>query len=279
MTLYIEYVILDNLVMDYIILKFLEVSFKEKIRKRNKCLVCVFGVISAIFLPFIRGYQILLFLYKIITLCIMVLFIKKYKKIKNYFLYLAGFISYTFLIGGVCLGLINLLGIQYAMSGILLYNFEFPVSLFILMFSVLLWFVRYIIIAFKKRLKASNYLYNITLFDGGRTIDAVGFFDSGNKVTFDGNGVNIISLNLFLRLYKDFPLERLYLKQNIDYDLKNLNYIDIGGLSAKEKYLSFTIDKVIVEKNIFENVTIAVALKNFDNFDCILHSNLVGGDI
>lgn len=279
MILYIEYVILDNLVMDYIILKFLEINFKEKIRKRNKFLVCIFGVVTAIFLPFIMKYQLLFFLYKILTACLMVLFIKKYKKIKNYILYLTSFIAYTFLTGGMCFGLINLLGINYTMSGVLIYNFEFPVSLFILIFSLLLWILKLSIIIFKKKLKVSNYLYNIMLFDGDKKIDAIGFFDSGNKVTFEGKGVNIISLNLFLRLYKDFPLEKLYLKQKINYKLKNLNYINIRGLSAKEKYLSFTIDKVIVESHIFENVMLAVALRNFDNFDCILHSNLIGGGV
>ena len=95
----------------------------------------------------------------------------------------------------------------------------------------------------------------------------------------EGKGVNIISLNLFMKIYKDFPLEKLYLQQTINYKLKNLQYIDIGGLSTKEKYLSFTIDRVMVESRIFENVTLAVVLKNFDDFDCILHNNLVGGDI
>ena len=56
-----------------------------------------------------------------------------------------------------------------------------------------------------------------------------------------------------------------------------MSYINISSLNKSERYLAFTIDKLIVEKDSFENVNVAVAIKNFEDFDCILSESFVGG--
>lgn len=278
MILYIEYVLLDNIVIDYILIKFLEITFKEKYKKLNKFFACSIGAFMTLLLPFIMGQKILLVLYKISTAIIFVLLLKKYKSFRKFITYLILFIAYTFLIGGACLGIISILGINYTMSGVLVYSFEFPISIFILIFAGVLFLLKKIILILKNQLKITNYLYDIKLIDGNNETSGIGFFDSGNNVKSDGQGVNIISLNLFMKLYKEISIEKIILK-NIDVkNLKNVKYIHIGSLSKSQEYLSFTIDKLFINKKICENAVMAVALKNFDNFDCILHSDCVGGE-
>ena len=278
MVLYIEYVLLDNVILDYILIQFLELTFKEKFKKLNKILACSLATVMTVFLPYIMGLQLILILYKILTAVVFVFLLKKYKTFKKFLTYLMTFVTYTFLIGGACLGIISILGIEYTMSGVLIYSFEFPVSLFILIFAGVLWLLKRIVLVLKNHMKISNYLYDIKLIDGMNETSGVGFFDNGNNVQDNGQGVNIISLDLFMKLYKEFSIEKIILKNIDTKNLKNAHYIHIGSLSKSQEYLSFTIDKLFINNSICENAVLAVALKNFDNFDCILHSDCLGGD-
>jgi len=134
MQLYIEYVILDNCVIDYMILKLIDISTGQKIKKLNKVLVCGLGTIFAVFMPFLHDQKLALFFYRIFTSLILVMCLKKYKKTTNFLTYYCLFFAYTFLLGGAMLGLIEWMGINYSMSGLYLYTFEFPLSVFALIF-------------------------------------------------------------------------------------------------------------------------------------------------
>jgi hypothetical protein len=132
------------------------------------------------------------------------------------------------------------------------------------------------ILELRKQLKISNYLYNIKLVDGENEACGVGFLDSGNNIEVDG-GVNIISLNMFLKLHKEISIDKFLLKKVPNNYLKDSKYITITGLAGGEKYLSFVVDMMFIESTMVENVRVAVALKNFEKFDCVLHKSFVGG--
>ncbi len=278
MTLYLEYVILDNFVINIFLCNAIDLTFKRKFKSVNKIISSIIGTISAIFLPFLLKYNVLLILYKILTSLIMVLVLQKYKTYKQYFVNLIFLYFYTFLFGGMILGVLNLLGLKYTMSGILLYNFEFPISLIFLLFFVGYWLTKKIIKTLSKQLKFNNLIYDITLVDDDKKVKCVGFYDSGNGVSKDGQAVSIISIDTFIKLHSEYPFEKL-LFRNLDHNkLKNASYISINTLSKSAKYLSFTIDKLIINRKEFNNAVVAVAIKNFENFDCILNSNLIGGE-
>ena len=44
-----------------------------------------------------------------------------------------------------------------------------------------------------------------------------------------------------------------------------------------EKYLTFLVDGLEVNGEIYQNVRLAVAVKNFGDYDCILHKDFVRG--
>ena len=121
------------------------------------------------------------------------------------------FMTYTFLIGGVILGLINLLHIDYTMSGIFMYKFEFPLGLFISIFLLVIRLIFISVKLIKNKLQTSNYFYELTIKNGEICEKTTAFLDTGNNVKFNSMGVNIISTNLFLKLYKDIDLYQLLL--------------------------------------------------------------------
>jgi len=277
MNLYIEYVVLDNLVVDYFILRMISLFFKIKINKLNIIFFCLVGIVSAFFLPYIMHIKYLSLLYKFIISIIMVMVIRKFSNFKIFIKYYLTFLVSTFMMGGIIYAILMLFGIKYTSSSIVLYSFELPMSVLIIVSFLCFWFVKKVVKLLQYQLNVSNYLYSIKIEDGEHSAEGVGFYDTGNNVIIDGEGVNIISINLFMKLYKDFPIEKIVFRNVSNKVLKNVEYINIEGLSNNEKYLSFVIDKICVDKKEFNNVRVAVTLKNFENFDCILHNNLIGG--
>lgn len=274
MTLYIEYVMLDNLVFDKVILDFMQITLKFKTKIINKLLFCFIGVISAIFLPFI---QLTLFVipYKILTAVFMVFVLRKYKKIKTFLCYLAMLFAYTFLLGGVLLGVFNMLNIDYSMSNTLMYSFDLPISVVIIILMLTIYFIKRILLIIKSKLKTANYLYDIRIVCNKKELKAIGFLDTGNKVSIDGKSVSIMSINLFLKLFSEVSIEDLMLgKLNLN-NFKSGKYIDISGISRQVKCLSFEVDTLQIDKRELHNVIMAVAMKNFESFDCILNNNLI----
>jgi len=277
--LYIEYVIIDNFVIDYIILKMIDVTLGQKIRIKNKILVCVLGTVFAIFLPYLYAQKKLMFFYKIFVSLFLVLCIKKYKKLRFFITYYLLFVSYTFLIGGVILGAIQILGIEYSMSGLLLYKFEYPISLFVVILLILIRLVFKVLKIAKARLKNSNFMYEVFIEDKGKRVRANAFFDSGNNVKFDNVGINIISLNLFLRLYNEINLCDLITKRVDQNELKNIKYIKISGIGQGDEFLSFEVDFFEVCGCKYHNARFVLAMKNLGDWDCILHKDFLGGSV
>ena len=277
MTLYIEYVILDNMVVDYYILRLIGVASKQKFKWINILFACLIGTISAMCLPFVFRYKFLVVVYKIITALLMVLVIQKYTSFRKYFLNLGLLFFFTFVFAGVMIAVLNLLQIEYTISGVLLYNIEFPISVFLILFTVGFWLLKKVLSSLSRQLKFNNYTYNIKLIDNEKEVEGVGFFDSGIMICKDGQAVSIISSEMFFKLYSDYSVNK-FLFKNIDHEkLKDASFIKIKSLSKSSEYLTFRVDKFIIDDQAFDNALFAVSSGKFENFDCIINSKLWGG--
>ena len=204
----------------------------------------------------------------------MVLLLRKYKNLKHYITYSFLFISYTFLLGGISFGIISMLKIDYTMSGVLFFSFEFPVSIFILLIYITIKLVKKISKKVTKDVSVSKYLYPIKIFSKNACVECIGFYDSGNRVAVDGRGVNIISLDVFMGLYKDISVGRLLCRDIGNLGLRNAKYIEIDGIRKNGSYLSFDVDKMIIEDIEYTDICVAVSFKNFTKFDCILSGSI-----
>ncbi len=275
MVLYIEYVILDNLLIDFCLFKLMEKIFKEKFGKVRFFLGLLLGVIGAIFLPYISAFKVLSIFYRIMLCLCIVLVIKKPRTFKMYIKYVLAFVGLTALLGGVIIGVLNLFNVSYTVSGVICYNLELPMSVFLGLLLLGLWGIKKIIEGMQSSLKESNYMINIEIKDGEASISARGYLDSGNMVSVDGNMVSILSLEAFLKLHKEIGLHKV-ISGNLKENLKEVKYVQIDGISKGKKYPSFVVDKLIVANIEYSNQRVAIAFKNFGNFDCILNSSFCG---
>lgn len=279
MEIYIEYVLVDNMVMNYLIVKLINITTGRKRLTKTHWLTCVIGTIFAIFLPFLYFNKLLLFGYKIVVSIILVLLIKRYKKVKSFITYYLMFITYTFLLGGLCYGIINVLGIDYNANGLIIYSLDFPMGVLLIVLYLFIKILFASINLIKNRLNSLSWYYDAVLVDRDKRVETVGFLDTGNNIANADGGVNVISIDLFLKLYKDIDLCDIVLgKQNID-GLKNIDYISIAGIGKEDKCLTFVIDQMIVNGVKYDRPRLALAMRNFGDYGCILHKNFVKGDL
>ena len=209
MELFIEYVLLDNLVMNFIIIRFIEFTFRVIITNSRKFLGLLVGSVLTIFMPYFLQFGLIVYLYKFITSVAIVLMLKRYCGFKHFIKYYIFFVAYTFLLGGIVLGVIGALDIDYSFNGVIIYDFEFPISIFVIVLSATIWLLKKMAIALKEQVRSANYLCNIVLIDGDTRVEATGFMDSGNKVERNGESVNIISLDLFMKLHREISIKKL----------------------------------------------------------------------
>jgi len=256
MVFYIEFVVLDNIVMDYLIFYFMGFTCKYKFKKIRLFIACILGVLCAFFMPYLISLRWLLIMYKIVFSIAIVLSLRQYKNLKTFVFYLGIFWLYTFVLGGVILGMLNLFSINYSLNGVFMYNFELPISILLILAVVMVWLLKNVIKAIRVQLQTSNYMYKIKLIDGDNSVVATGFLDSGNNVQKGSSGVNIISFEVFQKLHKDISIDKIIMRKVDKNCLKDLSYINISGLSGNDKFLSFTIDKMIIENKVFENVVV-----------------------
>lgn len=276
MTLYIEYILLDNITLDYMLLGLIGTIQKRKLKKSRRILSSLIGAVFAIFLPYLVKYKVLAIVYKVMCAMLMILALRSHKTFRSYMWDVCLLFFFTFLFGGVFVGVLGIMGVEYSTNSLLLYNFDIPLGVFLLIFYIGFWLLKKVIEALNTQVKYNNFTHQITLIDNNKEVSGIGYMDSGNVLTRDGEAVSIISSELFFKLYENYSSYK-FLFRNIDHSiLKNASYMSIKSLSRAEKYLSFRIDKLVIDQKEYKNACVAVSLGNFKAFDCIINSQFIG---
>ncbi len=259
MTVYIEYVLIDNFIIDYLMLKasFLLTASSES---RARLLFCAFlGAIFALFYPLISVHSVILTLIKVCFGLLLVLLAGKFKRKKDFYVTAIVFFVYTFATGGAIIGVFNLFGIPYSSE----------VSVALMVIPVYFIFTAITKVAkFLYRQKDVNcYIHDVEITAFKTTIKCKGFFDTGNEL-YDGDKPVIVC---------DKKLAKTFLEKNIA-NLK-LKKITVNTVNGERENIAFDISEIKIyylnKVNIFNNVTLCVTSQSVGrNYDIILHSAL-----
>lgn len=273
MDIYIEYVLLDNLLIDWLILFLTSSLLKIKFKKLNMLLSIVIGTAFAVAMPLINLNSYLLFFLKLLVGIAMVLVLKKFT-FKKFIITFITFISITFMMGGMCFGIMYLLNLDFTINGILIYGFEVPMSLFLICVFGYLYLTVKIISVVRHERQLGKYTYNITLTCNDKEYSLVGFLDTGNMVYDNGKPVIILSYKSFKKIFKNITFDRL-LTRKVVSELDHAHYIDLSSANSSNKMLVFNAQKLEISEDkkssIYENIEVGLSYKKFNNFDCILH--------
>ena len=260
MTVYIEYVIIDNLVIDYLLLKATFAITTITVLRRRLFFCAFLGAAIALIYPLIESHQLILTSVKILSGCLIVLLAAKYNSIKSYFINLIVFVSLTFLTGGAIIGGFNVLGLNYSS--------EYSVALIFIPAYLLIRGATQVVKFIYKRKNIAAFLYKTELVLGGKSITVNGFMDTGNGL-YDGDSPVVIC--------KSSVFNKLLDGSNLKLKIKKIR---INTLNGEKYYPTVKLDKIkiyILDKvNIYNNVSLSIVKGEVgEGYDLILHPALM----
>ncbi len=257
MTVYVEYVLIDNFFID---LMLFNTAFKitgQKVSRLRLVLCSAFGAVFALFYPLITDNFYIITAAKILFGLFLTFLSAKFSSAKEYASFTAVFLGLTFFTGGAIIGAFNLFGIEYSS--------EISIALMVLPVYILIRFITALIRYFYRAKDLSGLIVKTEIFFGGKCATVRGFFDTGNSLYDELTPVIMVNKRAIANILTPALL-------------KNVKYITVSTAVGKEKKFSFKPDMLVIysgeNKNIFYNVRVCVADKIFNGYDAVLHCAL-----
>ena len=267
MAVYIEYVLLDNIIIDYLLLKYTFKLVRGKSGFWRLFFCAVLGAAFAAILPLVALPGWAAIPIKIAFSAALVWAAGNYATKKSYIFSFIVFNLYTFLLGGSVTGIFNVFGLPL--------DREYSVGLVIAAAYGLIRLTHRGVEAVYRRRNIYAYVSECEITLNGQTIKAKGFLDTGNRL-YDretDTPVVICSKSIAFRLSNNFKT-RLGGKK-----------IKIVTAAGTDEITVFKIDSLKIyngdKANIYDNVLLGVARTAFreSGYDLIIHSEMVGGTV
>lgn len=280
MEVYIEYVVIDNLVINTLILLCVKSTLRLKSKWYQILLSACLGTVVACVLPLLNLANIYQILIKILLGLIMVLILARYLKFKEYLFSFLLFIGYTVLLGGACLATLMLFGTSLEALSAGGYDSSLPLGIIFLIVSM---YVYIVIIATRYLSRKRNlipFLREVMLVMGEKTFKFHAFIDSGNKLIDSKTGlpVVIVSLKGLEKYFTKQQIENLILQNGKESGFKGVHTTAFSTLSGDaKKMIVFEADKLVIISKDKEYTTnrfiVGVTYRKFNdavNYDMLL---------
>lgn len=259
MTVYIEYVIIDNLIIDYLILKATFSLMKISYRKRRLFLCAFLGALIALVYPLLEINQIILTLVKILSGLLILLLANDYKTVKSFYISAVIFFSLVFLTGGAVIGIYNIFSIPLST--------EISVALVFLPVYLIIKSIGEFIGYFYKRKEIVSFLYKVELKVYGKTLTATGFLDTGNSAFDKGQPIIFCNQVFASKLLQEHLIKTKFSK------------ILIATATGEKENLSFKLDELVLyienKAHTFNDIRVCIAKIKSSDYDIILHPALI----
>ncbi len=276
MYVYVEQVLIDNVVIDYILLSLVQIVFRSTSPKRRLWLASIVGGVTAVFYPYLAFNIWLINAYKILTAVIMLVVAFRFSK-RYLIIHMLTLCAFTYVLGGLCTAFIDNVLVA---GGVISYRAKVPFGVTIGL--VLLWYEAFkrLLVVLMKKVKSNTNIYTVRISYQGKHIRAQSFYDSGNHLsdTATLEPISIINNQLFFDI-TDISME-CYLRR--DYTaLPDCKYVDMCTLNGKSRILTFRVDKLeILTANTtltYDNIRLGVSHNNFNdkNYSMILNSEMM----
>jgi len=276
MSIYVEYVIIDNFVVDMLILYLVARSLHLRSSKWRIIIGSCIGTVFALISPFLNVLPAIMVAFKLLLGGFMVFELAKYKCIKQIGIAYLAFLSYTFLLGGACIGVLGLFNANITSMITLTYSYKVPVGLLIL----IIWIYVRIIIEISKyinrRKEVKSFLYDVIAENENIKLNLSGFLDSGNHLYDEKESLPVIVVNksIFFRLFPDLKDSR-----SVAYDAHYIYYSTVSGynqrmLVARPSSFKMVLSdgEVVLEKNVLIGLS---NIKLEPCYDCLLHPSII----
>ena len=202
MEVYIEYVAINNFLIDYMLVSLTRKSMKLPYKKVYVCLAALVGALFAIVTPLFKMSAAFTFIAKFFEGALIILISGKFTNFRAYVRSFYLFLFFTFAFGGAVFGAFYLSGTSYDV-----FTRTSPEELtltIVLVIVFVLYFITGKVIGklYKKR-EITDFIRKCEFTVGGKTYVANGFLDSGNRLRYKNEPIIIVSQKLSERLRKD----------------------------------------------------------------------------
>lgn len=230
MQVYIEVVIINNLVINALILTLTLKFLRHKISKASVFISSAIGTLYAIFLPLADILN--FFIFKIILAIIMVAITVGRCAFKRYLSACAIFFALTFAMGGITQGLASIFSIDLEKTNSTLIPFFVGLSGLIVLFAQKLIY-KHIVLARRK----SRYEEVVVISANGKEVECKAYYDSGNRLYYKNSPTIIIDRSVALQLFAQKEL--IDIGENAQIDTvtgkKKLPIITLDYLRTQDK--------------------------------------------
>lgn len=261
MTVYIEYVVIDNFLVDYMLLK-ATFLITGKTIKKGRLLFCAFlGACFALLYPLMNFLPVILSAIKILMGLLLLLLSNNFDTFKSYYVNAVVFFLLTFALGGAILGASSIFNIDA--------NSELSIAVMFLPAYLLIRSLIAVIKYVYSRKNVESKVVKCQLKMGEKVFSLRGFYDTGNGLYDHNSPVVICNKSLFKKILSGA------------HGLPKIRQIPLNTIVASGKITVIKIDELKIyngqDENIFNNVTLGVAPVGVgEGYDLILHPDLAG---
>ncbi|MBO5851796.1 MAG: sigma-E processing peptidase SpoIIGA [Clostridia bacterium] len=270
MEVYVEYVIIDNLIIDFLLLKLSTKTVQVRSSLIRLLLSSVIGTVVAVIMPLFTLNNVLQVMVKLLLSITMCLISAKTDSLKKHIVNFLFFVFYTFLLGGAIIALFYFAGVDYNLYFTLNYNSFMPIGI-----TVLIVYIFYILLTklIKRALAVKNiypFFRKCAVVINGKKFFINGYIDSGNLLFENKFNLPIIvaSKKLSHKLFES------------GLKIKNQGTVKFQTAGGNGEMQIFIIDKLIIYNGIsvstVKNVLIGKSSQNFYGGECdlLLHPSL-----
>ena len=263
MKVVIEYVLLENMLINLICLKTCSLLLREK--GRLFFLSAFFCACFTVVLPLLKLTAFGSFLFEIGLAILVVCISFKFKTIKKFLKCWSSYLIVTLIYGGGCYFVERYFGIKS--------------TLIVLAIVVVIYFcTRILFKSFNRKKDIENFCFSIQIENEGQKTIWNGFLDTGNLL-FDpvtNSPVSLVNFKVFKSIFKDIELMEVLTKSQKLNSLKFGHYITLNTLNNSDEIFVFQVDSLKIGEKVFEKSILGLSLMNFNEaFGCdiILHNN------
>lgn len=252
MEIIIEYSFVINFFVNSLILKLTGLFLKEA--PRLWILSAIIGSVVAIILPLYNLSWVLKIVIMLAVCSLMVCISFQVKSLKKFLIYFCSVFASTFLFGGACYALENIIG-------------SFPLFVVAIVVVVIYGITKIIFRTQQKRNMIEKFTYSVIFVDNGKTFYEEGYLDSGNVLydTLTKKPIILVTFDVFHKLYSNINYINAFTKNYDKNTIKDGHFVQIKGVGSSSSILVFRVDEVRVGSDkCYKDVALGLSFSGFD---------------
>lgn len=254
MEVYIEYVAINNFLIDYMLVSLTRKSMKLPYKRAYVFLAAIAGAFFAIITPLFRMNAAYTFIAKFFEGAFIILISGKFTNVRAYIRSFYLFLFFTFAFGGAVFGTFYLCGTSYDVF-IRTSPEELTLTIILVIVFTVYFITGKVVGKLYKKREITDFIRKCEFTVGGKTYVVSGFLDSGNRLRYRNEPIIIVSQRLSEKLRKDGAFSGVIPR-----------FASISTIAGERLMKVYKISRIKIyngnEENIIDNVMLGMTEKD-----------------